>query len=832
MNNSINSSILDKQYERLRSDVAKQDVYKEFARNANSIAPLENKAYLLKSRNPVSSVIIGAADNVKDVVELGKALATGKSNDNQLGRFNDLGLKLGGLGIASYLATRRGTKTKGVMEFLGFGAFFASMAMWPRLLISTPLKMRYGFDIRQEYVNAQGAKKRLYLDNQFIPDLYSDEEIDKVADKMGIDKSIPDYRQLTKEKMRVIALQGNTLWMLTAGFSPLLTSMICNLGERGVTKYIVNSQYKKVLSEVNGMENAIANRVKANPNFDADVRKGLNAMLDDRIAEPDKNFYTNVSASLDPFRHMIAGNDPDDLNLVTGLTSNTGKIKKRLQNDFNTLKSADNTSGLLDYDAILDRFKNTKMTIGSDDLQCADSWDNMDIYKSLKAQLEPLVEGAENKARTIGLSDFMEAYKNAIDGRDDKQIKDIVKGFIQETSVDNKASSKVVEDFCKSIKEIYDRDTRAISSQINGIEEFINSVVGQKYESAYTTLHLDSLNAFFENINPTKQELKIMRNSPDGAKRYLVDKLSIIAENDERYGKLISDVTTRQADLESRTIDKVIARAQEGANNLIKKAFDNIPDDSPLAFYKKEVGKLGEEAAANRRPLYERVISLFMEEKSAGIKATGHRYILAADLEKRIQSGELEQYWKELGGNLDFTKEVVPICRKIIYDSTMSDLSNKFYLSENGEEAVKIIKLLFGDSRTVNYQTGNPLYGLSKSTISNCNEKLLESLRATRNNIYNIYAQTLDHARQGHNLAGGISKCQKTQYSMVGESVSELVMETASQKFNDKTWLKVFGGIGIGVLAITLLAQTFFGKAKHEHLYTKKDAQGGVDANK
>ena len=165
MNNNINSSILDRQYDKLREDIAKQDVYRAFVLNANSVAPQQNKAYLLKSRNPVSSIIIGAADTGKDVIELGKALATGKSNDNQLGRFNDLGMKLGGLGRASYLFTRRGTGTKGIMEFLGFGAFFASMAMWPRILISEPLKHRFGFDIRQQYVDAQGRKKRLYLFN-------------------------------------------------------------------------------------------------------------------------------------------------------------------------------------------------------------------------------------------------------------------------------------------------------------------------------------------------------------------------------------------------------------------------------------------------------------------------------------------------------------------------------------------------------------------------------------------------------------------------------------------------------------------------------------------
>ena len=160
MDNKVNAPIQNSQYQKqLRDKIAQQDIYKAFVLNANSIAPQEHRAYLLKSRNPVSSFIIATADTGKDVVELGKALATGKSNDNQLGRFNDLGMKLGSLGIASYLFTKRGTGTKGLMEFIGAGAFFASMAAWPRLFISEPLKLRFGFDIRQQYVDAQGRKK-------------------------------------------------------------------------------------------------------------------------------------------------------------------------------------------------------------------------------------------------------------------------------------------------------------------------------------------------------------------------------------------------------------------------------------------------------------------------------------------------------------------------------------------------------------------------------------------------------------------------------------------------------------------------------------------------
>ena len=80
MDNKINSSIQNTQHAlQLRKAIAEQDAYRAFLLNANSIAPQPNRAYLLKSRNPISSIVIGAYDTGKDVVELGKALVTGKS---------------------------------------------------------------------------------------------------------------------------------------------------------------------------------------------------------------------------------------------------------------------------------------------------------------------------------------------------------------------------------------------------------------------------------------------------------------------------------------------------------------------------------------------------------------------------------------------------------------------------------------------------------------------------------------------------------------------------------------------------------------------------------
>lgn len=325
-------------YKLQQEKIAKQDVYRAFALNSHTVRPEEHKARLVKKKGPIAGFATNVIDTGKDVVELGKALATGKSNDNSLGRLNDLGLKLGGIGIATMLATKKSTTTKGIMEFVGLGTFLASMSLWPKLLIAKPLEARLGFDIQQEYIDAQGRKKRLFLDNQFIPDLYSDEEIDKIADKMGVDKSLPDYKLLTKEKMRTAALQGNTLWMLTAGFSPLLSAMMSNALEKPITDAVIKSNHKKAIAQAGEVEKAIARHIN-NPRFDVAHKKQLDVLLANAAKAPelDDEFFEKAGEILDPYRIITSTKDADNLNVLENARNSAKDIETALKKLYQNL---------------------------------------------------------------------------------------------------------------------------------------------------------------------------------------------------------------------------------------------------------------------------------------------------------------------------------------------------------------------------------------------------------------------------------------------------------------------------------------------------------------
>ena len=48
----------------------------------------------------------------------------------------------------------------------------------------------------------------------------------------------------------------------------------------------------------------------------------------------------------------------------------------------------------------------------------------------------------------------------------------------------------------------------------------------------------------------------------------------------------------------------------------------------------------------------------------------------------------------------------------------------------------------------------------------------------------------------------------------MGCALDEMFNKLCKQKFNNRVWLKMFGGFGAGLLGVTVLSQFFMGKMK------------------
>ena len=115
---------------------------------SRNVKPDKPKGYLVKTpfyKQPV----VYCQDLARDTYGIVKGVK-GKANDHELGKQNDVGLKIGAIAIAAYLTSIRLVRLPKMMEWIGAGSFLASMALWPKLAIALPLKMRTGVDIRQK----------------------------------------------------------------------------------------------------------------------------------------------------------------------------------------------------------------------------------------------------------------------------------------------------------------------------------------------------------------------------------------------------------------------------------------------------------------------------------------------------------------------------------------------------------------------------------------------------------------------------------------------------------------------------------------------------------
>ena len=57
------------------------------------------------------------------------------------------------------------------------------------------------------------------------------------------------------------------------------------------------------------------------------------------------------------------------------------------------------------------------------------------------------------------------------------------------------------------------------------------------------------------------------------------------------------------------------------------------------------------------------------------------------------------------------------------------------------------------------------------------------------------------------------------KFQKVGKSLKNLIFENGSQKFNSKTWMRIFAPLALALVGVTFLAQIFIGKEHDKHLY-------------
>ncbi|MBS4760110.1 MAG: hypothetical protein KHX03_05380 [Clostridium sp.] len=263
------------------------------------VKPHSPNGYLVKE-----NIFQSAASTIKSYADYAKyfykAAFKGEGTDYSVGKINDLAIRTGSLGIAAVLATSKLFPFAKGMEFVGLATWFASMAIWPRV-IGAPIKMATGVDINQKYVDSYGRRKNFFEDPQYLAwDLYRHidkkgnynkeapdyEKLDLIGDKLGIPRDIKNRREAIQDKMRQIAIQGNTLWMLTAGImTPVLSSIAADSLQKPLQNTLENIRTKRSEQKASNLTQNINNLLMNNTNDISHVMKKLQITPDKAVVE-------------------------------------------------------------------------------------------------------------------------------------------------------------------------------------------------------------------------------------------------------------------------------------------------------------------------------------------------------------------------------------------------------------------------------------------------------------------------------------------------------------------------------------------------------------------
>ncbi len=799
--------------------------------NRTFIKPLKPKGELVHS-----SILSLPTDVSKrlayDVKSLSKSI-NGKANDHELGKVNDIGMKIGGLMIAAYLMTRKQAPMTKAMELVGFASFFAAMSIWPKLAIQLPAKILHGFNVRQKYEDSFEREKMFFQDPQYLPwDLYSDKKINKIGDWMGVPKDMNNRREFIQEKMRKIAVQNNTLWMWTAGFAtPILSALMCNALENPTKKFLGNLRAKKA-------ENLIANVGNISQKYED--KKSIQAL--------DKIIEANNGKELTP-------------NLVT-------QIKDNLTTGFDGVTSAAIRE---DLDEIL-QLNNKKFSINRDTLQRIVDYTS----KTLEGTLSPeefkgVIPDVDSLMDTLRGGGYLEkqltdidlkkvlgiigtkirknisTYNSSINSSGIDEVAVINKIF-NVSMADNPIIKAITEDSSAKLTPTVSKTLRTISGILNDFRAknaVLDEYIYLKAAAAPETGVANAWNEIMESL-PKLFKISDREISDTRYDRKLVGKLlrtkmeQIASSGDGDYDNLIKSLIEKISQLDSKI--KVLdtsSTSNASYRSTVNSVFDLFPkllDENGISM-PNTVNRLNGSFGSLKN-----IQMSYVTNRLLGIRSSLYRLLNTLDFYKRIADfGQVSgEHTAALHSGMprEVKEEVVELAKKMSIEGTMSDFITKFYEARNPHPDLNdLSQIVVSDGKVINKYFGkavaggavdvpqdknffqevvrllyeNPLHPKTSELVSS--SVFADELVKYRNNFINEIGDAFYFFKPNH-VTRNTNRNAKSykQFLIMGMAPDQMFSVTMKEMFNTRKWLKMFGGLGLGLLGVTVLSQFFFGK--------------------
>ncbi len=752
--------------------------------------------------------------NVKDTKYNFNALKhglTGKANDHELGKLNDVGMKVGALALAGYLATQKATPKTKLMEFVGLATFFGAMKLWPKLAIGAPAKAIHGFDPTQEYEDSFGRKKPFFQDAQYQPwDVYSNEQLQKIGDKMGVDKNAQDRNDLTKSNMTKIATKNNTLWMITAGIaSAVFSALACNKAEK-----VIDPALDKVNNE---------KADKLLQNFDTEAQKRMTSASKDMQKDLDKIFEENKGKTVDnKLIEKISGR------LAKGLDPVTEEgVKEDMQNILMNGKSLVN-EGLAE-----------KISNGSKKV-LAQKFSEEQVAKIVPSKEEIVKHFNDNQmmGREVNEDEAMNVRsavsqlflaKAKEQGMSTEKLKTIKKGvaLVADKALKSNSASVLDENAMKKVSEI-GKAMSELQAKDSVLDDYAQAKVADKPETVIANYWNKTSTSIVKSLGIDFKEMEKVRNNRQLVQGLVRNKMEEVTSDDAKYQKAIGEIANNIAELDK----KIKPEDTRKYVDLVGKTYDDAAGNLYNQGMEATANKLTALSVGGKGSL-KRVKQVYFEERVAGVKNSFSRMINTMDVYRRISKGEVPKD----GSAREVKEAMLELVKQTTLQGHSSDHSIKFYFNRSQDNSTnvdrsdveikdgKVVNKYFKEGKGVDvpedygfYQKAmNFMYNspMDKDTVEAIKKAGIEKdVNKYNSEVYNKIGSADYFTKPNHKTTGDQGASSEYKFLLLGVAPDEMMTKTVQQSYNSQKWGKTFGTVGAVLTGLTVAAQFLFGKGK------------------
>lgn len=838
MTNLLNDIMMNKP----KVNTPKQPAVSSFNADTNGkIKPLPDKAKLQPSRifgSPKEYV----KDIKKDILVIGKA-TKGKErvNDHELGRINDLAMKVGSLSLAAYLCVKnRGGNLRKAMEFVGFGTFFGAMALWPKLAIQAPIKARTGVDIHQKYIDSQDRKKMLFQDPQYdLTDMYSREDLDRMGKKLGVDENLPDRDNFIKQRAKKTAVQGNTLWMLTAGFAtPLMSALGCNVLEKpiqsGINKIKLNASDRSLKK--------LDNIIEGKPdNFVSKICNKVGNKIGGKFGDKIKNFHSSDKLKDIGFEQFLRENADKKLDKVAEQLSNKiqtdGIINNSVTETLKKMATGETRKAPVTMDEIKEIFENADTLIKTKDgkrIQLSEFFKGLS-QEQLQEINTVISDEKLNTASSVSMKvkEFMEKTGNFKIGDRDRAAKSV------KAKIDNLISTPeqfTVGDKKDEIKKLYEA-YKPVRKGLNIIDKHRLARTAPSIDAGQCSFWQKTSDDFLNCLKFSSNELKkisVADADTEEAYKLISDRLTKIVSDDKQYEKTIKKISQNIAKFQAEISNPTKDLLDNKMNGFLEKAGKSLKAEGFDDIAQRVWGNAAEGT-------WGRNLQKHAAEGVRAYEVPFYRLLTTLETFKDINNGTFEEKLTKELQNKDpkRIKELIETSKKILLKATATDhtekLKNRGY-NIDADEYKAIMKVIFGSDTKIEFPTTpvrngfkNIKDGLGFKYIDDGFEKVkggFEKYKADFMNKVGNYSSDVTPALKRTVINGETKSMDGLDRSqLVGASVMRVVKSQAGAKHNTNKWLKIFGLSFAVLTAATLLIGTQLGKKTKAEKIAEKEGK-------